>query len=107
MAELEPGHPDELTQQLANWLKEANDPIGTLPAGLPPTEWAARRFIDTWRKPARDAIDSVEECLAKAEEELRQGHVDAAKTLIAVARQTIGEDIRDHLGLYDWNREDS
>ena len=68
MAELEPGHPDELVRNLRNWLREANDPIGTLPEGMDATEWAVRRFIDAWS-------------------------------------QTLQEDLRDHLGLYEWNNE--
>ena len=46
MAELEPGHPDELVPTLHNWLREALNPIGSLPAGTDPVECAVRRFID-------------------------------------------------------------
>jgi hypothetical protein len=38
MAELEPGHPDELVQTLRNWLQEANSPVGTLPEGMDAVE---------------------------------------------------------------------
>ncbi len=107
MSELEPGHPDELKQKLANWLREASDPIGTLPDGMTPTEWAVRRFIDNWRAPIRVAIDSVEDCLAKAIEALQQGHIDEAQKLISAASQTVGDNIRDELGIYEWNRENS
>ena len=47
MAELEPGHPDELLERLTNWLNQANYPIGSLPPDVTPTEWAVRNFIDT------------------------------------------------------------
>ena len=60
MPEHEPGHPDELQQQLAKWLTEAMSPIGALPEGMTATEWAARNFIDSWRKPVRVGIDSIE-----------------------------------------------
>jgi hypothetical protein len=51
MAELEPGHPDELVERLTNWLKQ--DPIGSLPPTVTPTEWAVRNFIDTTRSARR------------------------------------------------------
>ena len=105
MAELEPGHPDELLERLTNWLNEANDPIGSLPPNVTPAEWAVRNFIDTWRKPVRDGLDSIEESLDKALAALKTGDVNAAAFEIECARQTLGEDVRDELGLYEWNRE--
>jgi hypothetical protein len=56
MAEIEPGHPNELLERLNNWVNRANDPIGLLPPNVTPTEWAVRNFIDTWRKPIRAGI---------------------------------------------------
>jgi hypothetical protein len=38
MAEMEPGHPDELVRMLTNWLREAQSPIGSLPEGIAPAE---------------------------------------------------------------------
>ena len=73
MAELEPGHPDELCQTLTNWMNQANDPLGTLPAGVTPTEWAVRNFIESWREPVRSGIESVEESLRNALEALKTG----------------------------------
>lgn len=78
MAELEPRHPDELLERLTNWLKQANDPIGSLPPNVTPTEWAVRNFIGTWRKPVRSGLDSIEESLKKALEALKAGDKDAA-----------------------------
>jgi len=106
MAELEPGHPDELRDQLANWLAEATSPIGSLPPNMPPTEWAARNFIGVCRKPVRLALDSIERSLAEAISAIRSGQTERAINLLDSVHQSIGEDIRDHLGLYEWNRED-
>jgi hypothetical protein len=107
MAELEPGHPDELQVMLTNWVNQANDPIGSLPPGVTPTEWAVRNFIESWRKPVRNSLDSIEESLHKALAALKVGDIAAAAFEIESARQTLGEDLRDELGLYDWNREGS
>src|SRR5690349_15773305 len=68
MAKLEPGHPDELVQVFRNWLREADSPIGALPAGVDAVEWAVRRFIDYWKTPARNAIERIEESLCRAME---------------------------------------
>lgn len=105
MAELEPGHPDELCQMLTNWLKLAHDPIGSLPEGVSPIEWAVRNFIDSWRKPVRASIDSIEESLKTALEALMAGNASTAQLEIECSLSTLAEDLRDDLGLYDWNRE--
>ena len=106
MAEMEPGHPDELIQILRNWLREAHDPIGALPAGTDPVEWAIRRFIDTWKSDARRAIEGIEEHLERAMALCdAQAACDEIKGEIDMARQTLQGDLRDHLGLYDWNKE--
>src|SRR5580700_3566154 len=106
MAEFEPGHPDELIQTLRNWLREAHDPIGTLPQGMDAVEWAVRRFIDTWKNQARGAIEGVEESLDRAMALCdSKSSFDTIKNEIDSARQTLQEDLRDHLGLYHWNKE--
>ena len=78
MAEREPGHPDKLVRTLRNWLREASDPIGSLPAGTDPAEWAVRRFIASWVRPVRASVREIEDCLRKAEEACRAGDMDAA-----------------------------
>lgn len=103
MAELEPGHPDELVDTLRNWLREAQDPIGSLPAGTDPVEWAVRRFIASWERPVRISIQNLEECLAAAAKALEAGDVPAASREVESARQLVGESLRDDLGLYSWN----
>jgi hypothetical protein len=106
MAEFEPGHPDELVQALRNWLGQANSPIGTLPEGTDPVEWAVRRFIDYWARPARSAIESVEESLDEAMSLCDSGASLAdIKDAIDLVRQALQEDLRDRLGLYDWNKD--
>jgi len=68
MAELDPGHPDELIKLLTNWLRESQSPVGSLlPVGIDPAEWAVRQFINSWKQTARRAIESIEESLSKAE----------------------------------------
>jgi hypothetical protein len=106
MAEQEPGHPDELVRVLRNWLREAKSPIGALPEGVDAVEWAVRRFIDYWKAPARRAIEGVEESLSRAMALCDSGApLPEIKNEIDLARQTFQEDLRDHLGLYDWNKE--
>jgi hypothetical protein len=104
MAELEPGHPDELIQTLRNWLREAQSPIGQLPEGTDPVEWAVRRFIASWSAPVRATIEEIEDCLRSALELCDSGKVQEAKTEIDAARQLVEESLRDHLGLYPWNK---
>jgi hypothetical protein len=106
VAEMEPGNPDELVQTLRNWLREAQAPIGTLPEGMDPVEWAVRRFIDSWKADARCAIEGVEESLYRAMALCDSGApLPEIKSEIDLARQALQEDLRDHLGLYEWNKE--
>ena len=103
MAELEPGHPDELVGTLRNWLSEASDPIGCLPAGTDPVEWAVHRFIAWWIAPLRGSIDEIEDCPRPARVACRSGDTVTAAAEVEIARQVLGEGRRDHLGLYSWN----
>jgi hypothetical protein len=65
-----------------------------------------RQFIDTWKTRARNAIEGVEESLDRAMALCDSGSpLDEIKSEIDLARQTLQEDLRDHLGLYDWNKE--
>jgi hypothetical protein len=106
MAEMEPGHPDELVRTLRNWRREANSPIGALPEGMDAVEWAVRQFIDRWKSQARSAIDCVEESLNRAFALCNSGaSFVEIQNEIDLARQALHEDLRDHLGLYEWNKE--
>jgi hypothetical protein len=107
MAEFEPGHPDELVTLMTNWLRQSQSPIGTLlPPGIDPIEWAVRQFINVWKDSARRAVESVDESLSNAASlcTSRADREEIAKE-IEIARQTLQCDLRDHLGLYDWNKE--
>jgi hypothetical protein len=73
MTELEPGNPDELVRILRNWLREANGPIGELPSGMDPTEWAVRPFIAAWVEPVRIVVRGIEESIGTAERALAAG----------------------------------
>lgn len=105
MAELEPGHPDELVRDLTNWLREAESPMGSLPDGMDRTEWAVRRFIASWQEPVRGTIDELEECLRAAKTACEAGDLETIRLEIEDAVQIIGESLRDNLGLYKWNTE--
>jgi hypothetical protein len=105
MAEFEPGHPDKLTRTLRNWLREAESPLGSLPGGTDPAEWAVRRFIASWSGPVRATIEEIESCLHSALQFCGEGKVPEAQAEIDSARQLVEESLRDHLGLYPWNRE--
>ena len=105
MAELEPGHPDELVQTLKNWLREAQSPLGSLPEGTDPVEWAIRRFIASWQGPVRATIEEIEDCLRSALELCNSGSFEKASASIDSARQLVEESLRDKLGLYEWNKE--
>jgi hypothetical protein len=100
MGELEPGHPDELVRTLRNWLREAHDPVGSLPAGTDPVDWAVRQFIASWVKPVRSSIQVLEECLRASVEALEAGNMATARQEIEAAQQLVGESLRDELGLY-------
>jgi hypothetical protein len=106
MAELEPGHPDELVRMLKNSLQQAQDPIGSLPEGTDPVEWAIRRFIASWKGPIRSSIEVIVECLNSALELCEAGDAKGAMVEIESARQLIGESLRDELGLYEWNKDE-
>jgi hypothetical protein len=102
----EPGHPADLKQALRNWLQEAQSPIGALPEGTDPIDWAIQRFIAYWEKPARQAVQSLEESLHKTKELCDTGaRTQQIKDEIDYALQIIGEDLRVALGLYQWNEE--
>jgi len=102
----EPGHPADLKQALCNWLQEAQSPVGTLPQGTDPVDWAIRRFIAYWEKPARQAIRFLEESLNKARELCDAGaNPEQIKEEIDYAFQVLGEDLRVALGLYEWNED--
>ena len=69
-------------------------------------EWAVRRFIDVWKTEARSAIEGVEESLEQAIALCdSQASFADIKNEIDLARQILQEDLRDHLGLYEWNKE--
>ncbi|HEY3966246.1 MAG TPA: hypothetical protein VGM05_16925 [Planctomycetaceae bacterium] len=105
MAELEPGHPDELRQLLTTWLNQSSNPLGSIPEGVTPAEWVIRNFISAWRKPVRAGIDAIESSLKTALDALRAGDTPAAVFEIECSLQTLAESVRDELGIYEWNRE--
>jgi hypothetical protein len=106
MAEMEPGHPDELVESLRGWLREGTSTAGTLHDGMDAVEWAVCRFINSWKTESRNDIESVEESLLRAITLCDSGApITEIKNEIESARQPLQEDLRDHLGLYDWNRE--
>jgi hypothetical protein len=89
-----PGHSDELVRTLRNWLREASNPIGSLPTGTDSVEWALRRFIAWWVAPLRGTIDEIEDCLGLAKEACRAGDTAAAAAEIDSMRQIVGESLR-------------
>jgi hypothetical protein len=107
MAELEPGHPDELVQTLSNWLRQSQSPDGQLvPSGIDPIEWAVHRFIDTWKGTARDAIEAVESSIHRAIALCdSKASLDEISQELEVARQELGVSLREELGIYEWNKE--
>jgi hypothetical protein len=92
-----------LVRKLRDWLREASDPIGSLPPGTDPAEWAVRRFIASWVGPVRASVRKIEDCLRQAEEACRAGDMAATATEIGLAQQLVSESLRDELGLYSWD----
>jgi hypothetical protein len=103
MAELERGNPDELCDILSNWLKQAHDPVGHLPEGMTPIEWAVRNFIALWRDPIRDSLDHIDELLSSAIAATNSGEKQEALLHLECIRQSLSEEIRTELGLQPWN----
>jgi hypothetical protein len=108
MDERPAGNPEDLADALRNWLRQAQSPTGTLPAGTDPIAWAVERFIAYWANPARSAIRSIERSLSEARALCDAGGSPTEiKAAIEYAMQVIGEDLRDHLGLYQWDEADA
>jgi hypothetical protein len=107
MAELESGHPDELVQTLSNWLRQSQSLEGELlPSGIDRIEWAVRRFIDSWKGPARTAIEAIEDSLRRAMALCdSKASLDEIRKELEIARQELGVSLREELGLYEWNKE--
>ena len=104
----EPGNPTDLQQALHNWLQQAHSPYGTLlPVGIDPNRWVVKQFINYWEKPARGAIRSLEKSLSRVRALCDTGgDPQAIRDEIDLAFQIIGEDLRQALGLYEWNEVD-
>jgi len=81
--------------------------MGALPGGTDPVERAVRRFIVSWSKPLRATIEEIESCLESASLLCKAGKVQHAQREIESARQLVRESMRDDLGLYAWNKEQS
>jgi hypothetical protein len=88
---------------LGNWLREASSPMGELPSGMDPTEWAVRRFIAAWVEPVRILVRGIEESIRTAERALVAGDYEAVAIELDTIRQEVGEGLRGELGLYSWN----
>lgn len=101
----EPGHPEELKQVLRNWLAQAQSPIGSLPAGTDPVDWAIRQFIIYWEKPVRAGLENLEESLNRARKLCTsQSPHSEISAEIDYAFQIIEEDLRCELGMSIWNK---
>ena len=64
-----------------------------------------RNFIDTWRSPVLGGLRLDRRITEEGAQALKAGDKDAAVFEIECSLQTLGEDVRDELGLYEWNRE--
>ena len=94
-------YPNQLARVLRNWLREAHESPGSLPAGIDPDEWAALRFVAWWAGPVRVSLGALDEHLAEADARLADGDVVGARRCLDAIRQLVGEDLRGELGLDD------
>lgn len=50
----------ELQKSLANWIDQANSPLGKLPDGAKPAEWAASQFMLWWKEHAEEQLTDAQ-----------------------------------------------
>jgi hypothetical protein len=96
----------EAERVLANWIAEANSPLGKLPAGESPEAWAARKFLTWWQEETSQYLQQMEsslECL-KAELERLGGwsnpELGEALHELTHILDSVG-DLKRTLGFYD------
>jgi hypothetical protein len=62
----------EIESVLANWIEQALSPIGKLPAGVTPSEWVAKNFINWWRTQVEYSLGDAELASQRLRDELQR-----------------------------------
>ena len=57
---------------LANWIAEAQSPLGRLPDAVQPAQWVAQRFLRWWKERVADEFAGAESAVAAVRAELDQ-----------------------------------
>ncbi|MFO0950092.1 MAG: hypothetical protein U0835_02865 [Isosphaeraceae bacterium] len=61
---------DEVRDVLAQWIRQANSPLGSLPEGTDPADWVADRLTAWWRDQADDFLGDAERATGAVRVEL-------------------------------------
>ena len=100
----------QIERVLANWIKEAQSPVGEIGRDVDPAEWAAERFIAWWRKEVEEILDEGEGAVTRFREGVGgvlnwEQHGDALHELMHV--EEAFWDLRAALGFDQAPRQDS
>lgn len=62
----------ELQQALANWIDQANSPLGKLPDSSEPAEWVANQFMLWWKEHAEEQLTDVQSAASSLRAEIQR-----------------------------------
>jgi hypothetical protein len=62
----------EIEQILANWIKQATEPLGMLAEGVEPSQWVAEMFLRWWRQEALSSLSDAELAASRLRAELQR-----------------------------------
>jgi hypothetical protein len=62
----------DIEDVLANWIREASAPPGSLATGIEPARWAAERFVKWWQAKVASSLDDAEGAATRLRDELQE-----------------------------------
>lgn len=60
----------ELDKVLANWIEQANSPLGKRSPDIAPSQWVAEQFTAWWKEQASETLEAAESASQSLREEL-------------------------------------